>query len=360
MINTVKKLFIREITLLILIIFVVFRGYISGDALVYGRYFFSLPSIFSIDFWKFLSQTHDKGFTLLMGLARIISKNYLFFQFCIGLITIWLIDKAVRQYSKYYVLPVILFFTFNGLFLSFNLIRNCISILIFINSIKYIEKRQSFRFFILNLFGAFIHYSSVIYIFLYPFFRLKISRKIFWFIFIAGNIVFLTKIGYVKVFLDFVSLFLPGKLGEAGQAYLIMEGYLNPFSITIGFFERFVTIIILLFLYRYFRNEKYVNILYNMLFIYMIGFYFFAELTNLMGRVMYLFVGFYWFLFPMLYAKFHRREKYIFLFILIFVCFGKMFLQTREPLFEYSNILTGAENFDDYISRTQNINRDQL
>jgi len=354
-----KPSVIREICIFILIVFWALRGYVVGDAMVYGWHFNALPSIFSNKFWNYLLLVSDKGFTILMGITRIISKDYLFFQACIGLLTIYLLDKVVQRYSKYYVLPVLLFFSFNGLFLSFNLIRNCITILLFISSIKYIEEKRFSRFLIINIIGVFIHYSSIIYIILYPFFRIKISTKIFWIIFIVGNIIFLAKIEYVKLILGFIQPFLPGKIGLAVKAYMNIRHELKPFSITFGFFERFVTVVILLLLRRYFRNEKYVNIFYNMLLIYIIGFYFFGELSNLMGRMMMLFVGFYWFLFPILYAKFSRTRKYWFLIIFPLICFGKMLLQTRTPLFEYSNIITGVESFREYQSRVENIYNEQ-
>jgi hypothetical protein len=345
-----KNKIIQKMACLGFIFFFGLRGYIVGDVFVYSDWFNSLPTLFSDAFfiyWK--SFKLNFGFSFLMILIKTIWNNYLFFQFICTIIQVVLLDIAIQRYSKkYYVLTCILFYTFGGTFLSLNLIRNYISILIFILSLKYIETCKFSKYLFLNLLGFTIHFSSILFIPFYFILKAEIKKIWFWSVFIIGIILYVTQIKYLYLICDFLGSLLPPIFGNIVRGYAIAgRSLIVEFTISMGFFERGLSFVLMMFFYNsYSRNNITSRIFMNILLVYIISFYYFGEFADIMGRFMTLFVCYYWFLFPKFFGKLKQDGKLVFLLIAIIIGISKTISQTDSILFKYENIIFGIQKIE--------------
>lgn len=345
--------FVRKFLLVGFLIFIGLRGFVYGDVINYKRWFERSPTLFSDDFQKYVgSLSLNFGFTFLMILVKTIWNNYLFFQFVLAVIQLILLDIVIRRYSKYYVMPFLFFYIFGGLFFYVNLIRQFTVVCCFLCSIKYIEKPNLIKYLIVNLIGAAIHFSALIYIPLYFILNKKIPLILFWCLFIIGNILFLAKIDFIKVIFDKIVYLLPGKLAFVVKAYAVKDklAFFAPdFNLSLGYFERAVSFIVLMLFYPVFYQQGFSRILYNTMLLFLFCFYYFAGFNDLMNRLMLLFIFFYWFLFPQLYKRINYEKKCLFLVIFIFLGISKTIQSNNSIMARYDNILFGVESIEERI-----------
>jgi hypothetical protein len=340
---------IQKLVCLGYIFFFGLRGYVVGDVFVYNDWFDSLPTLFSDGFFDYFKTFKlDFGFSFLMILTKTFWNNYLFFQFINSVLNIVLLDIVIRRYSKkYYVLAFLFFFVFGGIFLGFNLIRNYLSIMLFIVSLKYIESRNFIKYLLLNFLGFTIHFSSLLFIPFYFLLKTDIKKIWFWMFFILGVILFIAKVEYLNKVFDILGVLLPSRIGHIVDFYATRNiAPIADFSISMGFFERGFSFVLIILLYNSFYKNISTHVFMNIMLIYVISFYYFGEFAGMMGRFMYLFVCYYWFLFPMLFEKLKKEGKLFFLLFIVVVGISKTFLQTNSILFKYDNIIFGIENIE--------------
>jgi hypothetical protein len=337
---------IRQLACLGFLLFLGLRGYIDGDVFMYKEWFDNLPKLFSGGVYQaFKSNPLNFGFSLLMIFTKTIFDHYLFFQFLCSLLHVILLNIVIKEYSrKYYVLSFMLFYVFGGVFLSLNLIRNCISILVFAISLKHI-KTFFLKYLLLNLIGSMIHFSSLLFIPLYFILKIKHKQYVFWIFFILGIILYLTKTRYLFAILPSLNFTMAPGVSEKITSYAVVGRLLVPdFSITIGFFERIFSFILIMMFYNSFSQYISSRVFLNIMLFYMCSFFYFGEFADLMGRFMYLFICFYWFLFPVIFGKLRRSNKCIFLMIFVLIGLGKIYSQTHIITEKYDNVLFGIES----------------
>ena len=145
-----------------------------------------------------------------------------------------------------------------------NLMRNMKSIILFLVSISYLEKRKFIPYLILNVIGIFFHISSIVYLLLYFVLSKRISRKVYWVIFGIGNLIFLMKIKFVTPIL----LFVAGMIGGRSEMLLMYMENNMTYGITIGYIERVFFFLLLLYFYDKVQKDGnryvYLNILYTL------------------------------------------------------------------------------------------------
>lgn len=139
----------------------------------------------------------EKGFVILLWLLSRFGNDFFIFAFGTSLITFTFIFLSLDYFRERYsmtVMILIYFFIFCCNF--FNYVRQGIAFSIVLFSLRYVEKKQPFKYFISLLFAMSFHRSAVCAILIYPIFYLveKISLYkllavvvgIFVVIFIAG------------------------------------------------------------------------------------------------------------------------------------------------------------------------------
>ena len=293
---------------LVLSLIVFNRGDFSTDYHSY-EYMFYESSMNSI---KYIVRKNEWGFYLILKLLSFFTKDYQIAIGIIGLLTLIIYYSVFKKFSSGIFITIILFLVFDNYIISFNLIRNILSVAIFLYGSRYIWENNIKQYFLFIIIASVIHRSAII---LFPmFWILRINFK-------NKNSILISLLFFIVIILmasskNFV-LFFQSLLGYnySLNSYGIDGGDFGPFIKTLFLF------IILLINYRYidYKNIKervwtngcLINLLLqglsmNMFMIQRIGFYF---------------SGFYLLLIPLIVSKMNNKKKLVFYSILILFSF---------------------------------------
>lgn len=312
----------------VLSVFMGMRGFLFTDFVNYYPYFEDCPTLWdsATTIKDFFTKSDyiawEKGFLVFTCLVKSIYANYFFFQFIAYLIDFIILYYFFRLYlNNYLVLGFCFFFIFNGLVIEFNLLRNAKSIMLFLISIKYLDRRKYFIYFLLNILGFLFHSSSIFYILLTPFYFMKFSKRFIFFLWLIGLVFFFLHIKWCSQILFTLAPFLPGRMSYLIRVYI--NNTTESFGFSVGFIERALTFIVMY--YSAFKKNNYhcsrINIIfYNTIFLYLFLYLFFTELPIVQDRIGSLFVFSYWVLYPKLYSSLVKNRKFVFL--VFFILYG--------------------------------------
>lgn len=229
-----------------------------------------------------------------------------------------------------------------------DLLRNFKAIILFLVSIKYLEERKPLPFFVLNTIGFLFHSTAIIFFPLYFFLHKECPTWLMWAIFILGNIIFLLKINYIQPVLLSLADAIGGRLAVQVRLYFVLEEYNSPYGISIGYIERIITYVLLLFHHQKLKEKNPQNKLFiNAYVLYFFTFFFLSEITIAVERLTLLFIFSYWILYPLFY-QFIKEIANKIVFMIIFTSFSvlKITTLTQAPLTKYDNLLFGIENYE--------------
>lgn len=332
---------------MILIVFIGFRGFVYTDWFSYYPYFNSAPSLFdgiySIN--RFLEKPWESGFLLYTIVLKTIFPNYFFFQFIsfiINLLVLFCFFK--RVIPNQIVFGFLFYIIFSGLVLEFNLLRTSKSIMIFLISLKYLEEKKIIKYTALNIFGSLFHISSILYIPLYFFLNKKYPKIFVLSFFIIGNIIFVFQVEWFRLILTYIFNIIPGRLGKLTHIYLSSEAY----GISIGYLERFFTFIFIYCLSNKLCKVNKNNLIYiNAYYLYGLLFLYFSEMDIIFERVAILFVFSYWVLYPQIFSFLDKRSKQVFLILVLIFGVLKMGIGNRDILALYDNVLLRHRSYQE-------------
>lgn len=348
--------------LFVLIFFLGFRGYVFSDWYWYWQYFEGTPSLRECSIFELInnySRRWEPGILLCMSFVKIFTDSYEVFQVINFIANIFLFCFFLKDFQEDKIniyLIVCFFLVYKGMQQEINILRNEKSILLFVISLKYINKKEYFKYLLLNGFGIFFHTSALIYIVILPFLLLKIKRSFYLFIIIIGTLVYVLRIPILSIFLG---LPIFGKLGRI--AYLITAysgGTVRGFSF--GFLERLFTSVVVFIYYDKLiqKGEKYRKYI-NLFILYMLVTFFCSEIAVVYDRFSALFCIAYWILYPSLYSILSREKKYLFL--ILFFLYGSlvMYEYDRLPNQRYDNLLFTHQSKEERI-KANNLVRKML
>jgi len=332
-----------------LLLFFGFRGFIGWDWTIYYPTFQSVPSLFSLNEFDFGETRYEPGFVTLISFVKLFTHNYHFFIFINTLFDIAVLITLINQFSRIsYALSCLVFIMFGGYYLEIDLLRNAKSIMLFLLSLKYLKERNILSYFILNIIGCLFHFSSLLYLPLYFFLHKQISKKIIIPIFIAGALLFLLQVEYIRPTILKIIPILGEKATVAVQKYFSDELYSSRYGITIGFAERMVTSLLILIYYNKLIKLDRDNILFiNSFLIYFIFFFYFAEINIIPVRVGGLFSYAYWILYPALFTVIgNKNNKIIFLSFIFAYSLIKITGMSDTIFYKYKTVITGKDNYE--------------
>ncbi len=337
---------------LLSIVFIGFRSFISTDACSYYPWFQKVPTLTHGGLKYCFTSQWEFGFSLYTVIFKSIIPDWFFYQFSLCLIDYVILYYFFREYFEdiYTILTAFcFFFVFQGFGIERNLLRNSKSILLFLLSIKYIHKHKFIKYCFVNLIGFLFHSSALLYIPFYFIANLRVKKKYLIFLFLIGNIFFIGKISISgTILLPFGEMGL-GRLSEYILIY-VKYGY-KSYGFSIGYLERTLsTLLVLYFYYKIINEKKYIPIV-NMFFLYQFLYLFFSDLAMIPQRVALLFIPSYWILYPKIYEKLRKDWKY--LFIVCFLVYGliRIYKESNIPIFYYQNYLfnyPSMRSFDEY------------
>jgi hypothetical protein len=336
------------------LLFLGFRGFIFTDWESYYAFFQKCPGVFDSvkEISAFFSRGQyfawGRGFLVYTFIIKSFTQNYFLFQFISFSIDIFILYWFFKKYiPNYIVLGFLFFYSFNGIDIEVNLLRNSKAILLFLISIKYIEKHNFIKYLMINILGCLFHISSIVYIPLYFILNRTFNKYFILFIFIAGNIIFLLQIKWFSSVLIKLAAFNHNRLFDLIINYMNSEKFSSPYGISIGYLERQITFIIFYMNVDKLRNDMKVNnIFLNAFFVYCFIYLYFAEMYILVMRIPLLLVFSYWILYPKIYSYQKKNSKYLFLFMLLSYTTLRLISGYSSVMCLYDNALFGYKSYE--------------
>lgn len=295
--------------------------------------------------WSF-----EPGFTLLMCLCKTIANSFHFFVFVCTTINTLLLYNFLHKRVANIPLGFILFLCFGGYGLSTNLMRNSIAILIFINAVDYIFKRQPLPYFGMCLLALSFHSSSVFYFPLYFFFHKKCNKWIYLALFALGNIVFIL---HIPIFLKIAEVIVgdsEGRLQKMLEIYTT-GNFAEMKTLSIGYLERLFSGIIVFCYYDKLIEVREENKIFINAFIgYFLTALMLSEFSTISLRMSYLFMFSYWILWnDLIKCFFYENNRKLFLSFIGLYCVLKMIISTDMVTSKYDNVLFGIKSYEERL-----------
>lgn len=353
---------IKIITVLGLMFFIGFRGFIYSDCLSYYRFFDGFSTLWNYN--KYDTEILlEPGFVLYTIFLKSIVPDYFFYQIICTLIDLLFWSYFFNRYMpRYFVMCFICLLVFDGLGMEINLLRNIKSIILFAYSLKYVEQKSFIKYEFTNLLGILFHVSSIIYLPLYFILRMQFSTRFLWVVFIVGNMLYLFHISYIIPFIQQMSELVGGRVEVITQNYVANDYYSSVYqSFSLRYFERVITFVLISLYYKR-MVEDHKSVFANLYILYFISYFYLSEAYILTQRVPVLFILSVWIIYPYLYSKIRSKQvKTVMIFL--FMLYGCMkMVRTNQDIFsKYNNILFGVESyeyhkaiFDSYLDAMQN------
>lgn len=339
-----KQSIITLLAIVVFYVFFAFRGYVYTDWMSYAQMLDNIEwnDLFYIVDEKDKAVFHEPGFTLLCLLCKSVVNEYVFLVFIITTIDTVLFIRFLRRWNiKNIPLSLMLFFTFEGISIMFNLLRNQIAIFIFLNAIEYLRDRKPLQYFILCITALCFHLSSIIYFPLYFFLYRKFNK---WLYLCAFCSFFLFYISNISIAITFITILgLDGVLGNKVEFYMEFLTSSRKFSPT-GTLEK-CSLAILVFLYYEKLCERGRNTIINCSLIYFFFYYIFAEFKDLSSRLSILFVFSYWILWAEILNSLKiANNRKLFAGLVFLYCAYSVSKAFPMPIQEYDNLLFGAKS----------------
>lgn len=345
-----RKKQITIVSVLVFFIFFAFRGYLYTDWISYVKYLENVEWDNVVNFEVKDTDVKEPGFALLAMLCKTIYDDYFFLVFvCTTIDTILFVRFLHRRGVDNIPLAFMLFITFEGLGIMFNLLRNAMTMFLFMNALEYIEKRKPIQYFAICLVALSIHMSSLMYFPLYFFLHRKLNRWIFLGVFFGCFLFYLSNMSIVMALVKILGL--EDSMGSKVEVYTEFYSASRTLSIT-GTIEK-MGLATLVFLYYddIIARFKGRVVVINSLLIYFVLFYMLAEFSTLSYRFSMLFLFSYWILWgdiiKIFYVKNNRRIISTLLFL---YCFYVTMLAINTPCQEYDNILFGAKSYQERVT----------
>jgi len=353
--------FIIVICSIIYVFFFGLRGFIGWD---WTNYYLRYENTSNLINLSFNTSIPDFGFLIYMSLFKTLYINYYAFVFINVILHIFLLNIFLKRYLPpgYYVFGIIVFLIMGGFVMEVDTMRNIMSILLFLLSIKYIEERKVGKYYILNIVGLLFHFSSIFYFPLYFLLHKKMNRILIAVIFIIGFILFIFQIEYMKPIVLYISGLFGGRIQLTTNNYINSTIYGKSYGLTIGLLERLFSAVLIVLYYSKLINASKHNIIFINAFVcYYFFFFYFAEINIISNRVGMLFLFAYWILWPsIIYVSKIKINRQFILCVMILYSIFKMRGLTRYQLYQYDNQMFGIKTYEERVEIFFEISQDIL
>lgn len=321
-------------------IFFGFRGFVFHDWTSY-YYEFDTIDVYKLSTYQLGNiKEHEPGWLFLNIFCKSIYDSYHFLVFVITVIDVVLFHRFLKKYTDNVLLSMVIYLAFGGFASMCNLLRNTLSIMIFINALPYLEKRKPIPYFLLCIAALSFHYSSIFYFPLYFFLHRHVNKYVYLAIVIVCNIVFVL---HVPILLSLVRIFHIGGdfLEKKLEVYTETTG---SRGIGLGFLERFLTAILIFCYYEKLTTKRKINQLFiNAFLIYLSVFSALSEFDEIAKRFSILFLFSYWILWPEIRKCFYfPNNRLLFNGFLGLYCVLKIMTTVNHIVMDYDNILLGG------------------
>ena len=131
-----------------------FRGYILTDWVIYLPQYENMRWDKVFNYFTTINNNFEPGFAILVMICKSVFPSYFFLCFVIVSFNIYALIVFFKRYTNNIPLGFILFLVFEGVIIMSNLLRNSISISIFLLALPFLENRKPIRYFLMCILAS--------------------------------------------------------------------------------------------------------------------------------------------------------------------------------------------------------------
>lgn len=325
-----------------------FRGFILTDWVVYLPQYENMRWDKVFDYFNTISNNCEPGFAILIMICKSVFPSYFFLCFIISLFNIYSLTVFFKRYTNNIPLGFLLFLVFEGVIIMSNLLRNSISISIFLLALPFLEERKPLRYFLMCSLAACFHISALLYIPLYFFLHIRFNKWFYVAVFVFINVAFISHVSIVLTI--FQLLGIDEVMAMKVKAYT--EMYSSSISVfSIGYLERFASgILVILYYEKISAMHSGKGTILNAFLLFLSFYFLFSEFEVFAKRICLLFIFGYWVIWgDLIRCFYYENNRKIFLCFVIIYSLLKTIFVTRYPGYDYQNILFGADNYNERL-----------
>jgi hypothetical protein len=300
----------------------------------------SLEYYGSMHWNKEVISTLDIGFNLLISIIKLFGGHIQTLFFVVSLFTFSLLFRSLKEYTKYCLSSLLLYYCIIYFFLDMSGIRQAISLNIFFFSIRFIKKGKFLNYLFLSIIAFFFHWTSIIFILIYFFVRRRYTNFFAIMFMITCIVILLFHITWAEFFFKQLSKSFP----ETNIITKVIV-YTNKTSVyagesAFGLGTLLNFIIFSIFTWKRLIFEKkmpYFNIFYNLFLIYLFLYFALFEFGEISGRLrLYTFLSLIVLLPNCLLIVTNNSKLFLsFIFALYGFIYGRIFISSDEVSIAY-------------------------
>lgn len=271
----------------------------------------------------------EPGYKLLSSIVKSFSDEYQMLQLSALFIGSVFFFKALSKYTQNYFAALLIYLGYVYLTLNMSGIRQAVSLSIVFYGLQFVKNKQFWRYFIVILFAAMFHYSSLIMIPCYWLLNKKIPAKLLFTILGCGLLVYIGRIAIISGTIERVSEAIGNPIFYRLYLYVTATEDALP-SISPKMFLNLIFIV--MFLLRrdaMIEKNKYANIFINLFTIYIILGQYMWDTGDIVTRLQHYFVIGLVILFPIYLETLRYTGNRIILTCFIFV----LSIWSSNPIF---------------------------
>lgn len=277
----------------------------------YELFFDSLPTFnqallnYNSDFFNHFFEPGFKLYTLIL---KNIFNNFEIFLLFSSFISISLVGISIKRIARYPFESLLLYVVIIYLYVEFSVIRQSISIGIFILSLKFIKEKCFYKYFLCCLVSGLFHVSGFLLLFLYFILNKDFNRK---------HCILFILLGCFAFNLNFISLLLSPLIPYFGSISWKLLEYIqsNAREMSLGVLETFVITVVFVILSNKikFMINGYGRIFLNMQLISFFLVFYCHEVFIMADRFKFYFLFSVVFIFPELLRLCKLKNKRVFI-----------------------------------------------
>ncbi len=199
------------------------RYKVGGDTFAYLNNYENYPSFFEFSSFDFENAPYEIFWYVFCAVCKIFSNSYFFMQIIHAIVVNIIYFYFIHKYVKYRFLGVLLYFIFGFLYFNTEIMREALSVGVFLLSLDSFYEKKWIRYFIFAAI-AFLFHSSALILVIFPFFQMIQLNKFFLIsvlvILIISNILW-------QVFNDYIQYFNAiSTVGNKVNSYLDNDEYI--------------------------------------------------------------------------------------------------------------------------------------
>lgn len=284
--------YVCMITMLVFACFFGLKGFVGHDNIFFYNAYEDWPVL--QNFHGFENTIHgtlyEPGFTLAAIFCKTIGLSFWQFQFLGAAIDGIILYYVFRRESPIFTLALIIYIAMGGLLLHLEQIRNQHGVVLFMLALKYVREKRPVPYILICAFATLFHYTSLIYIAVYPFLAVEWSKKTKVTIVVLTLCIFFFHIRFIDGFLSVMYKFSGASIQDKIERYFRGELLVSNYVFSIRHIIMLMSVYFFIIKPEKWGLEKIDNTLQNVFLASVITVFGFCELNVFENRMSQLFI----------------------------------------------------------------------